>query len=462
MIEPLVTIILRAQNQEPALRRLRPVLEQQQLNGAIEILLLDNDSHDQTLALAYEAGWRYQRIPRGGFNYASALNQAVFLAQASYCVSLSPHCVPQSTTWLAELLAPLRQDNAIIATYGPQSPEQAAPGMFSNANSAFRRAAILRHPFNPVVKIYEDVLFALELADEERIDFVPTAVAKRVKQRLPLRQALRRWQCEGWAHFMITKQRGYALPELPNTTGSAGGLRKLVHVLGYRYAQLRRNLLAQLDSQHQARVMQALRTTAASTPDTPLDWTEEMQLKADWGFIRKNIADFIRDCHTHGHFASPILEIGASGQNDYLAEWYDMRTSNLATNLQGATIPLDMEDMAQIPADSIGTVLCSEVIEHVRHPDRAICEAFRVLQPSGTLIITTPYSIVIHNTADDGGFHGRNLTPQGLELLAQEAGFLIERLETRGRTETRRRLMPSNVFLVARKPDSRSPIADSR
>jgi SAM-dependent methyltransferase len=185
----------------------------------------------------------------------------------------------------------------------------------------------------------------------------------------------------------------------------------------------------------------------------PADWNEEMRLKADWGFIRQQIADFIRDCHTSGQIASPLLEIGASGQNDYLGEWYELRTSNLATNMQGAAIPLDMEDMASIESNSLGCVLCSEVIEHVRHPDSAIAEAWRVLRPGGTLIVTTPYHIVIHNTPDDGGFHGRNLTPQGLELIAQEAGFRIERLETRGRSETRRRLLPSNVFLVGRKPE---------
>jgi 2-polyprenyl-3-methyl-5-hydroxy-6-metoxy-1,4-benzoquinol methylase len=111
-----------------------------------------------------------------------------------------------------------------------------------------------------------------------------------------------------------------------------------------------------------------------------------------------------------------------------------------------------MEDMHAIPADSLGTVLCSEVIEHVYHPERAIAEAFRVLRPGGTLVLTTPYSIVIHNTADDGGFHGRNFTPQGLALIVREAGFEIVLCETRGQSELRQQLMPSNVFVVGRKP----------
>jgi SAM-dependent methyltransferase len=179
---------------------------------------------------------------------------------------------------------------------------------------------------------------------------------------------------------------------------------------------------------------------------------EVWQLKEDWGFIRSNIAEFVRECHERGLFHSPLLEVGAAGQNDYLAEWYQLVTSNLATNMQGTSVPLDMEDMHGIADSSLGSVLCSEVIEHVRHPERAIAEAFRVLRPGGTLILSTPYSIVIHNSPDDGGFHGRNFTPQGLELIVREAGFEIMLSETRGQSELRRKLMPSNIFVVARRP----------
>ena len=93
-----------------------------------------------------------------------------------------------------------------------------------------------------------------------------------------------------------------------------------------------------------------------------------------------------------------------------------------------------------------------------KHGTRAVAEAFRILKPGGTLILTTPYSIVIHNSLDDGGFHGRNFTPQGLELVLREAGFEIELLETRGLSPTRQQLMPSNIFAVGRKPLSSAAV----
>ena len=41
-------------------------------------------------------------------------------------------------------------------------------------------------------------------------------------------------------------------------------------------------------------------------------------------------------------------------------------------------------------------VKCTELLEHVEHPRRAIEEIWRVLKPAGTLILSTPFNIPIH------------------------------------------------------------------
>jgi glycosyltransferase involved in cell wall biosynthesis len=503
---PLVSIIIRARDEAPALRRLLPILKSQEVDFPFEIWLLDNDSHDDSSSLAREHGLRYHHIPRNGFNYAAALNLGASLAEGEIIVSLSAHCFPQHTGWLAALVVPLRTDQTVVATYGRQVIDPASDAFeahgnaelfpadqrqpkivaFSNANSAIRRDYLLMHPFNPAIKILEDHLFYLEIAGDFDVVYVPEAVVIHEHDRFSWRYYLRRWVLEGWSFYFLTRHRGLPSPYIPKRLVSPRRLLGTYPRIAFAYARrgrwkpalravpffwlrdfvwlasfLRARLLhprmAQLDTALLLRTSRFLRRQVMqqrlARPDAPLDWSEEWQLRADWGFIRRNIADFIRSCHERGLFASPLLEVGASGQNDYLAEWYDMRTSNLASNLQGAEMALDMEDMRQIADNSLGSILCSEVLEHVRHPERAIAEAFRTLRPGGTLIVTTPYNIVIHNTPEDGGFHGRNFTPQGLELLLREAGFEIVLLETRGKTELRQRLMPSNVFAVARKPE---------
>jgi 2-polyprenyl-3-methyl-5-hydroxy-6-metoxy-1,4-benzoquinol methylase len=43
--------------------------------------------------------------------------------------------------------------------------------------------------------------------------------------------------------------------------------------------------------------------------------------------------------------------------------------------------------------ETFGSVLCTDVIEHVVDPDRLLAEAKRILKPNGTLVLTTPNKI---------------------------------------------------------------------
>jgi SAM-dependent methyltransferase len=67
-------------------------------------------------------------------------------------------------------------------------------------------------------------------------------------------------------------------------------------------------------------------------------------------------------------------------------------------------------------------VLSTQVLEHVRDPDRYLSECHRLLVPSGSLILTTHGSFHDHACPDD--FF--RWTLQGLEVLLDRAGFEIE------------------------------------
>ncbi len=68
-------------------------------------------------------------------------------------------------------------------------------------------------------------------------------------------------------------------------------------------------------------------------------------------------------------------------------------------------------------------VLCTEMLEHVPEPQRAIDEIHRVLKPGGTLVLTTRFLFPIHDAPHDYF----RFTKYGLRHLLRE--FEILRLE---------------------------------
>ncbi len=51
----------------------------------------------------------------------------------------------------------------------------------------------------------------------------------------------------------------------------------------------------------------------------------------------------------------------------------------------------DVTDMPEIPDSRYDTVVCHQVLEHVRNPDRAMREFHRVLRAGGTLVLSVPH-----------------------------------------------------------------------
>lgn len=103
----------------------------------------------------------------------------------------------------------------------------------------------------------------------------------------------------------------------------------------------------------------------------------------------------------------PVFEFGAyqvEGQLDYA----DLRSLFPGREYVGCDMRpgpgVDrVEDVTAINLDdeSAGTILCIETFEHVFEVRRAFDEVFRVLQPGGLFIITSPLNFRIHAYPDD-------------------------------------------------------------
>jgi SAM-dependent methyltransferase len=91
---------------------------------------------------------------------------------------------------------------------------------------------------------------------------------------------------------------------------------------------------------------------------------------------------------------------------------------------------------------TIGMVLCLETLEHVKHPWTALKEINRILKDGGLLLISVPWNLQIHAYPDDYW----RVTPSGLKMLLDEAGFWDTEITTAGPEAD-----PDTVFAIARK-----------
>jgi len=83
-------------------------------------------------------------------------------------------------------------------------------------------------------------------------------------------------------------------------------------------------------------------------------------------------------------------------------------------------------DAAFLPLadESIDTVLCTEVMEHVPNPEKTIEEFARVLRPGGIVITTAPFFFPIHDAFDFFRY-----SPDGLAAMMKRHGLVVEKVK---------------------------------
>ena len=68
---------------------------------------------------------------------------------------------------------------------------------------------------------------------------------------------------------------------------------------------------------------------------------------------------------------------------------------------EACTIAADLQDCPQIPGGSFDAIICTQVLEHIYFTDKAMSELYRLLAPSGVLLLTVPFHGFIHASPQD-------------------------------------------------------------
>jgi rhamnosyltransferase len=175
-----VSVIIRAKNEERWIRScLKSVFAQSYSD--IEVVLVDNNSSDKTLAIAEEFPVIVSHIDK--FLPGKAINQGIRASTGELIVCLSGHCIPTNNKWLSSLVQEL-VDPSVAGVYGRQEPLsfssysdkrdlillfgldkriQVKDPFFHNANSAFTRRIWNDFPFDEDATNIEDRLWGIEV-----------------------------------------------------------------------------------------------------------------------------------------------------------------------------------------------------------------------------------------------------------------------------------------------------------
>ncbi len=94
-------------------------------------------------------------------------------------------------------------------------------------------------------------------------------------------------------------------------------------------------------------------------------------------------------------------------------------------DLRGVAVD-SVGDIQNLPvkAESFDSLFCTQVLEHVPEPQRAIDESYRVLKKGGVAIFTVPHLAYLHNEPHDY----YRYTKHGMKFMLEKSGFAVEEI----------------------------------
>jgi SAM-dependent methyltransferase len=137
--------------------------------------------------------------------------------------------------------------------------------------------------------------------------------------------------------------------------------------------------------------------------------------------VRAFVRAFVEDCVERLDLKTPVVEIGsrpAESQEGiaFLRDLVGLKPY-VGCDIQPGTNVDVVTDIHRLPFadESVGAVVCVEVLEHVHDPIRAVEEIRRVLVPGGAAILTSVMFMPVH--AHPWDFW--RFTPEGFAQLLQ-------------------------------------------
>ncbi len=150
-----------------------------------------------------------------------------------------------------------------------------------------------------------------------------------------------------------------------------------------------------------------------------------------------------------------LLDVGAGRARRYAdlcPNVTSYRTLDTDTGWQ-PDIVASAEDIP-LPDESVDAILCTQVLEHVAHPQKVIGEFHRILRQGGTCLLTVPQWNELHEEPHDYFRY----TSFGLRTLFEDAGFRIDIMEPRGKYFSMKAQLTIRYLIDRWQPYRRRPV----
>lgn len=185
---PLVTVAILAWNGETYLRRILEAALLQELDGGIEILVIDSGSTDATLDIVRDyPNVRLHEIPNSEFGHGKTRNLAAQLANGTFIAYLTHDAIPIGPHWLSELLAPFELNERVVAVMGKQVPRAGCfpllkyeiEGVFRGFGPDFGTSLFYRDDFAQDEGVLSAIAFYSDVNSATRTDFLRSVIPYR-------------------------------------------------------------------------------------------------------------------------------------------------------------------------------------------------------------------------------------------------------------------------------------------
>lgn len=115
---PLVSVVLLTFNGDRYLREVLDALFAQDTDFSYEVIVIDSDSTDNTLAILAEYPVRLHQIPNSEFSHGLTRNLGASMARGSFVAYITQSATPADGHWLKYLVDAFAIDEKVAAVYG--------------------------------------------------------------------------------------------------------------------------------------------------------------------------------------------------------------------------------------------------------------------------------------------------------------------------------------------------------